>query len=686
MPPVEEIQAFVPTMYAPTNEVLAYFAAFNAGTLPPTKANLECEELLRATALKMSQRNPVSSGITSESCATAVQPLAPSEKGEIERLEAVITATHKKIERAVATLRKAEAEGIEATKALDAARKKLEPGFLASIRQSSQKVIDIYGGSARLSARMSTRMSSRKKHRAQPVPKEDTTQPALGSVGNESSSSREGTMSTTNKPGRKMANRSVDEANSHLKHVAGSKMEATLDRALEFDPRVEDILRVASLSMFYVFMLVVLFSAPAVGLVMGLRWVLATSSNSDWSSNNVACVCCFSTAAIALGTCYSLIGWKSLSLHQRCQPMAVARFLASACTFPFCGVIACMVWVTSSQRAIPGPFFGGMALVTAILTTRHLSLECMHQHRRNALVGASRAASDIERFASESENTTAATEERALRVSSRKWWQTLLHAVKFNFHVYIVYFAMFVYVFGIFRVLESARSISGGPEIMFVIGLLVKVGGNKYLMLTLKNNRKVPLWLSNIAVLAYEYVTALLIRMILLSVPNESSAVYLSLFNAAVELMVRTWFFVAYISKGGKIHAGLAVSTSESDKFHRAYVRRGQLRVMDGCNDSIVEYVTMVAAAVVLAVLPQTGTFDLPAVGNVPLRSLARVLSVQIGTELVVDAFMFSLEAKGGMIPLQRQHWKYLPFRVVVMQFSIVAGFTSFVLGCLLST
>jgi hypothetical protein len=310
----------------------------------------------------------------------------------------------------------------------------------------------------------------------------------------------------------------------------------------------------------------------------------------------------------------------------------------------------------------------------------------MHQHRRNALVGASRAAGDIERVASESGNTTAATEERALRVSSRKWWQTLLRVVKLNLPVYIVYFAMFVYVFGIFRTLDSARNISGGSEMMFMFGLLVKVGGNKLVMSMLKNNRKVPLWLSHVIVLAYEYVTALLIRMILLSVPNESSAVYLSLFNAAVELMVRTWFFVAYISKGGKIHAGLAVSTSESDKFHRAYVRRGQLRVMDGCNDSIVEYVTMVAAAVVLAVLPQTGTFDLPAVGNVPLRSLVRVLSVQIGTELVVDAFMFSLEAKGGMIPLQRQHWKYLPFRVVAMQFSIVAGFTSFVLGCLLST
>jgi hypothetical protein len=62
------------------------------------------------------------------------------------------------------------------------------------------------------------------------------------------------------------------------------------------------------------------------------------------------------------------------------------------------------------------------------------------------------------------------------------------------------------------------------------------------------------------------------------------------------------------------------------------------------------------------------------------------VLGVQIGTELVVDAFMFSLEAKGGMIPLQQQHWKNLSFRVVIMQFCFVLCATAFVLGCLLST
>jgi hypothetical protein len=346
------------------------------------------------------------------------------------------------------------------------------------------------------------------------------------------------------------------------------------------------------------------------------------------------------------------------------------------------------VWIKSNQQAFSfsGPLFAGIAISILFFSTLHMTLEIMHQHRCDALGGASRAARSIERIASESGNVTAATEQRALLARSWKWWKTLLHAIKFNLPASVVYLVLFVYVFGIFRALESARNISGGPEMVFVAGLLVKVGGNKLVVLLLKKNRKVPLWLSHVIVFAYEYVTALLTRMILLSVPEESSAVFLSLFNAAVELMTRTWFFVSYISEGGKNHAGLAVSTSESDRFHRAYVRRGQLRVMDGCNDSIVEYVTMIAAAAILAALPQTRAFNLPTTDNVPLRSLARVLSVQIGTEVGVDAFMFSLEAKGGMVPLQRQHWKNLSLGVVMMQLCLVSGFTAFVLGCFLST
>jgi hypothetical protein len=72
---------------------------------------------------------------------------------------------------------------------------------------------------------------------------------------------------------------------------------------------------------------------------------------------------------------------------------------------------------------------------------------------------------------------------------------------------------------------------------------------------------------------------------------SPSTTIYFSLFNAAVELMARSWFFVGYISTGGKQLAGLGGNNST---LHLAYVRRGQLRVIDGCNAAMVEYMTVV--------------------------------------------------------------------------------------------
>ncbi len=126
----------------------------------------------------------------------------------------------------------------------------------------------------------------------------------------------------------------------------------------------------------------------------------------------------------------------------------------------------------------------------------------------------------------------------------------------------------------------------GGPEGLLLLALLVKMGGNKLQLLLLKKLPKTPLWLSNCSIFAYEYAMALLVRMMLLSIPSQSTAIYLSLFTAFAERMTRSWFFVGYISTGGKQLVGLGVDNST---FHRAYVRRGQLRVIDGCNAAMVE-------------------------------------------------------------------------------------------------
>ncbi len=75
------------------------------------------------------------------------------------------------------------------------------------------------------------------------------------------------------------------------------------------------------------------------------------------------------------------------------------------------------------------------------------------------------------------------------------------------------------------------HAVAGGPESVVLLALLVKMGGNKLQLLLLKNFPKAPLWLSNISVFAYEYATALLIRMMMLSIPSQSTAISTSRYS-----------------------------------------------------------------------------------------------------------------------------------------------------------
>jgi hypothetical protein len=227
----------------------------------------------------------------------------------------------------------------------------------------------------------------------------------------------------------------------------------------------------------------------------------------------------------------------------------------------------------------------------------------------------------------------------------------------------MIFGVAFMYILGIFRLADAAKAIVSGPETVLLLALLVKMGGSK-LQLLLKNLLKVPLRMSKVFVFFYEHVTALLIRMLLLSIPNVSAAIYLSLLNAALELelMTRAWFFVGYISTGGKQLAGLE---GDSSTLHHAFVRRGQLRVLAGCNDAMVEYMTMLE---VVGILPATEVFNLPTDEKVALDTLLRVLGVQIAVELAVDTFIFALEANGGLVPLQLQYWKRMSLGVVCIQ------------------
>ncbi len=370
--------------------------------------------------------------------------------------------------------------------------------------------------------------------------------------------------------------------------------------------------------------------------------------------------------------------------HQQRQPMTVLRMLASCWTFPLLAVVVVVVLVEHARRSVSGEVMGGLLLAMGTLATVHLNGENMQRYRRDSLVRATRTAGIIQSAASDSELTTAAVTERlSLETQKKKSsrWSDLIRIVKNVLPQLMIFGIAFVYILGIFRLGDAAKAVEGGLEAVLLLAFLVKMGGNKLQLRLLKNLPKVSLWMSNCTVFCYEYMTALLVRMLLLSIPSESTAIYLSLLSAALELMTRAWFFVGYISTGGKQLAGLE---GDDSTLHRAYVRRGQLRVLDGCNDAMVEFMTMLGAAAIVGILPATEAFDLPTDEKVALDSLLRVLGVQIAAELVVDTFVFALEAKGGLVPLQLQYWKSMSLGVVCIQLFVGISATAFVLGALL--
>ncbi len=485
---------------------------------------------------------------------------------------------------------------------------------------------------------------------------------------------------------RKHAVRSAKEGVAALTHVTEREEAATcITRPLEFDPELSRVAYAAGVSMLGVLVLSTLYSAGVVGFVYGLGTVLEEEDMMTPSAKkSTGCFVCVASCAVALGIWYSVGVWKLMLPHQRRQPVTMLRMLVSCWTFPLLAVSVVVVLVKNTLTSVSGEFVGGLLVLMATLTTVHVGGESMHRYRQDSLVRATRTAAAIETAASDSEIAMAAAAERLALEKQKKssWWRDLIRIVKIVLPQLMIFIIAFVYILGIFWLADAAKAVAGGPEAVLLFALLVKMGGNKLQLLMLKNLPKAPLWLSNVSVFAYEYVTALLVRMILLSIPSQSTAIYLALFNAAAELMIRSWFFVGYISTGGKQLVGLGGDNIST--FHRAYVRRGQLRVVDGCNAAIVEYMTMLGVAAVVGILSDSKAFNLPTDEDVALDRLGRLLGVQIAVELVVDAYVFALEAKGGLAPLQLQYWKSLSLGEVSIQFFMGITTTAFVLGALL--
>jgi hypothetical protein len=185
--------------------------------------------------------------------------------------------------------------------------------------------------------------------------------------------------------------------------------------------------------------------------------------------------------------------------------------------------------------------------------------------------------------------------------------------------------------------------------VVTIVAMGVKILGNKGLLkLATGKTPFVTDWL----LFFYEYATATLLRVLQMSIPDESVAIILSLFGAILEVCVRIYFFNRYI------HAGLKTkrkTMTASELFE--YALWGRMRVMDGTNDMIVEYMSSLTAALLLIQMVPTGAFGFAGAVVVPVAVVLKLTMYQLAPELFLDFFVTFMEVQGGLLELHKVQW-----------------------------
>jgi len=105
----------------------------------------------------------------------------------------------------------------------------------------------------------------------------------------------------------------------------------------------------------------------------------------------------------------------------------------------------------------------------------------------------------------------------------------------------------------------------------------------------------------------YEYITILSCRIMQLSIPDEQTARYVALAGLVAEIGVRVFYFILFTWTGLRM-----ISEGEwGEEQRKKFKRQGMMRVVDGGNDIIIEYLGALTAAAILLFLSDTSAFQL---------------------------------------------------------------------------
>ena len=200
--------------------------------------------------------------------------------------------------------------------------------------------------------------------------------------------------------------------------------------------------------------------------------------------------------------------------------------------------------------------------------------------------------------------------------------------------------------------LYNANSSNAWKAAISAFALFVKVAGNKAEIKLIEYvGDSMVFWIGDGCLFGYEFATALLCRVLQLSIPSQQVAQLMSLFGCFMEMGVRVFFFNNYLKDG------LRKEGKWTDEERTAYRRRGTLRTQDGNNDMVVEYLSCAAASAILIFGVPTGAFNLEAGKAVDREQVFSIVLFQLCPEIVVDFYCVFMEIYGGLGVFHSKYW-----------------------------
>ncbi|GMI38531.1 hypothetical protein TeGR_g7734 [Tetraparma gracilis] len=159
------------------------------------------------------------------------------------------------------------------------------------------------------------------------------------------------------------------------------------------------------------------------------------------------------------------------------------------------------------------------------------------------------------------------------------------------------------------------------------------------------------MWACDQQLYGYEYATALIVRILQLSLPDENTAMLVGLAGAVVEVGTRIFFYMLFLKKG-------LANPRMTDEEKKKYAQRGKLRVQDASNDMVVEYMSSIVAGLFMIHLAPTGVFSFATTAEISTNTIIKLCAFQIVPELFLDFYVTFMEIYGGLKDLHVGYWK----------------------------